>query len=515
MKNQLGYLTTLMVLSVMALCWAGCSNSRGYNDCYQPCGPVCETVCDPCPGPCEPCDPCDPCDNRGNSSYISCDGVKVTASQPKLCILGDNYAMDICIQACTDVCHVDVHAILPEGVTFIRSEPEGVKAEDEGLHWNFNEMKKGDTKHSRVILRADREGDICVCFCVTAVPVQFCTVLCAKPVLECCKCGPEEVCPGDPVHYTLSVTNKGTCPAEDVVITDHVPDGLEHSSGQRELTFRLGDVCPCQTKKVNVCFTACKRGKVTNRITVNSCNANPTTCQFTTNICKECVELHKVGPKEVRIGQNADYQITVVNPGDKSLTQVIVCDQAPSATTIVDAPGASINGNQAVWRVDEIKAGERRTFDLTLTTCTPGYFVNRVSVDNCQRCRDCAEWGTRWKGTPALNACFSDSKDPICIGDVNCYTFVVTNQGSEEDTNLNVVIRFPKQLMPVSVTGDADGVISGQTVTFKMDRLGARETVEFRVDARAEERGDARIHAEVSSDTIRTPIVQQESTIIN
>ena len=33
----------------------------------------------------------------------------------------------------------------------------------------------------------------------------------------------------------------------------------------------------------------------------------------------ECVEISKVGPKEQTIGKNADYQITVVNTGDKPI----------------------------------------------------------------------------------------------------------------------------------------------------------------------------------------------------
>ena len=76
-------------------------------------------------------------------------------------------------------------------------------------------------------------------------------ILCAKPVLVCEKCGPAEVCPGDPINYTITVTNIGTCTAEEVVVIDILPDGVEHASGQRTLNFKLGCLEPCQTKKVN------------------------------------------------------------------------------------------------------------------------------------------------------------------------------------------------------------------------------------------------------------------------
>lgn len=513
MRKQLGILTTLMVLAITALCWAGCSNYGSRSDCgdvYYDCAPA-------CPAPCKPeCKPaCEPC-QAGNVSQISCDGIVITASQPKLCILGDNYALDLEICALIDVCHVEVNAMLPEGVTLVSSDPQGAVQTKNMITWQFDGMKRGESKKSRVMLRADREGNLCVCFCVTAVPVQFCTVLCAKPVLECSKVGPCEVCPGDPAHFTITVTNKGTCAAEDVVVVDTIPDAFEHSSGQRRLTFRLGTLEPCETKEIGVCLTAVKRGDACNMINVTACNANPVSCQFCTKICKECVELEKTGPKEKKIGENADYQIVVRNPGDKSLTQVVVCDQAPSQTSIVEAPGAVVNGNQAVWRWDELKPGESKTVTLTLTTCTPGYYVNRVSVDNCQRCRDCKEAGTRWKGTPALNACFSDAKDPICLGDFNTYALTVTNQGSEPDSNLVVVIEFPKELTPVSTSGDTEAKISGQTVTFApVKQFGPSQSAEFIVRAQAKERGDARINAKISSDTIKNPLMQQESTIIN
>lgn len=547
MRKQLGLFTTLIIFCSTVFGWTANYSNRGYysnnanasygyesDQAYQQaptynpaCGPVCRPrpVCQPCRPVCQPvcqtqpecpvCEPSSPAPQMG-SSRICSDGVTVTATQPQLCILGDNYALDLSIQACTDVCHVEVNAILPEGVSLVRSEPEGVQTNGRTLTWSFDGMKRGETQGSRVILRADREGDLCLCFCVTAVPVQFCTILCAKPILECSKCGPCEVCPGDAVPYTITVSNKGSCAAEEVVVTDLVPDGLEHSSGLRALTFKVGTLEACQTKTINVCFTAVKRGKVCNRINVTACNANPVSCEFCTNVCKECVELIKVGPKEVPIGKIADYEITVINPGDKPLTNVVLTDQAPSATSIVEAKGAQVGGNQAVWRIQQLNPGEKQTVTLSLTTCTPGYFVNRVSVDNDQHCHACAEWGTRWVGKPALNMCFTEMEGPICIGETTSYNLRVTNQGSEEDHNLKVVVRFPKELVPVSVSGDSPGKVSGQTVTFApIQNLGARQTVEFRIDARAKESGDARIKAEVSSDSIKTPIVQEESTIIN
>lgn len=540
MKKQLGFLATLLFLATAALFMVGCSDSRCCAPCDDPCQPVCVSPCAPvcapapCPAPCppacpKPCPPkpccpppCEPlckppvkCCHPSSNELCCRDGITVSARNPNMCMLGDQYPLEFDVHACDSVCDVVVKTHLPEGVSFVRSTPEA-KVEGRTLTWYFGPMAKGECRLAKVWLKCECEGELCACFCATATPVRFCSLLCAHPVLTCEKCGPEEVCPGDAIHYVVSVTNRGSCTAEDVVITDNLPEGVEHSSCQRTLVFKLGSIEPCQTKKVNFCVTAVKRGKVCNTAVVTACNADTTSCQWCTNVCQECVELVKTGPKEQNIGKNADYQITVTNPGDKPLTEVVVTDTAPTATSIVSANGATINGNQAVWRLRELKPGEKVTFTLTLTTCTPGCFTNRVNVTNCQGCCANAEFTTRWKGRPALNVQICDTDDPICIGEPTSYCITVVNQGSESDSNVAVVVRFPEEITPVGATGDSQGTVSGQTVTFApVNNFGPRQTLRYRVDARAKKSGDARVIVEVTSDSIKTPITQQESTIVN
>lgn len=430
-------------------------------------------------------------------------------------MLGDQYPLEFDIKACEAVCDVIITTTLPDSVSFIRSQPEA-KVDGRRVIWNIGHMDKGQCIPAKVWLRCEREGEQCVCFCVKATPVSFCALLCAKPVLCCEKVGPVEVCPGDPVNYTITVTNVGTCTAEEVVVTDNIPDGLEAPNCAKTLTFKLGNLEPCQTKKVNLSLTAVKRGKVCNSIVVTACNANQTSCEWCTTIACCNVECTKVGPKEQGIGKNADYQITVTNSGDKVLTDVIVTDNAPSCTSIVAANGATISGNTAVWKVRELKAGEKMTFNLTLTTCTPGFFTNRVHVTTCQGCTSCCEFGTQWKGRPALNLCLSETEDSICVGDTTRYEVEVVNQGQEYDTNVRLVVRFPEEISPVSGSGAAAGTVSGQTVTFApFANLAPRQTIKFYVDAKAKKSGDARVKAEVSSDSFKTPITQEESTIVN
>lgn len=558
MRKQLGIIASLLFLCATALLWAGCADrccdtapvcEQPCNPepickppckpvCVEPCKPVCAPVCKPvCPPPCAPVckpvcpppackpecpPPCEPlckapvrCHHPSSNELCCKDGISVNARNPNMCMLGDQYPLEFEVHACDDVCDAEVTTHLPEGVTFIRSKPEA-KVEGRKLTWFFGPMSKGECRLAKVWLKCECEGELCACFCARATPVRFCSLLCAKPVLTCHKCGPEEVCPGDPVNYTITVTNRGSCTAEEVVVTDNIPEGLEHSSCARTLTFKLGCLEPCQSKTVNFCLTAVKRGKVCNTAVVTACNADSVSCEACTCVCCCAIECSKNGPKEQSIGKNADYQITVSNTGDKPLTDVVVTDTAPSSTSIVAANGATINGNQAIWRLRELKPGEKVNFTITLTTCVPGCFTNKVHVTNCQGCNSCCEATTHWRGRPALNVCMTQTEGAICVGETTSYNISVVNQGSEADNNVVVVVTFPDEIQPISVAGDTQGQIQGQTVRFApYNNFGARQTLKYRVEGRAKKSGDARVKVEVSSDSIKTPIMQTESTIVN
>ncbi len=533
MNKYLGIVSSMLTLAVAAMLFTGCSDcclDTSQPTCHEAkpachvepaCAPACKPACAPahkpaCAPACAPvCHPPAKCCHP-NSNILEClDGITVRAKNPECCCLGNQYSIEFTVEACDDVCEAVVMTTLPEGVTYKKSEPPA-KVDGRKLTWDFGAMNRGESRPAAVWVECDTEGELCACFCARATRVRFCSLLCAKPVLACHKCGPEEVCPCDPVTYVISVTNTGTGTAHDVIVTDNVPEGMEHASGQKTLTYKLCELQPCETKEVQVCLTAVKRGNFCNTAVVTACDADSVSCKACTCVCICDVALEKTGPKEAQIGKNADYQITVTNTGDKNLTNVRVTDTAPCETSIVTANGAAMNGNQAVWTVNEIKPGEKVSFSLTLTTCTPGCYTNNVGVTTCEGCCASSCVTTLWRGKPAFNMCICDTNDPICIGECTSYCVTVVNQGYEADDNVKLVLRFPAEVVPVSTSGDNPGTISGNTVTFgPVNNFGAHQSLKFWVDAKGVKSGDARIVVELTSNTVQTPIVQQESTIVN
>jgi uncharacterized repeat protein (TIGR01451 family) len=147
---------------------------------------------------------------------------------------------------------------------------------------------------------------------------------------------------------------------------------------------------------------------------------------------------------------------------------------------------------------------------VVLTSVTPGTHCNTVTA-SAGSLRDSAEACTVWKGVSALLLNKGDDPDPIQVGEQTTYYVRVTNQGTRDDTNIKIVVEFPKELTPVSA--DNGGTIRGQTVTFPAcPRLAPKQAFEYHVKAKGAAPGDARVTFIRTSDDIPAPTTAEEST---
>jgi uncharacterized repeat protein (TIGR01451 family) len=439
--------------------------------------------------------------------------VHMTKTMPREVFVGQEFSYELTPRAVACAGNVVVTDQIPAGATFVRSEP---KAEVVGntLVWKLGEMEPGQTVPIKVWLRADREGELVSCATVSADPRLCAKVLVGKPVLTVEKTGPEMAQLNSDVAYTIVVANRGNAVAKNVVVTDDVPDGLTHASGQKQLTFPVGDLAPNQSKSIPVTLKAAQRGKFCNKASAVAANVPKVTREVCTTVVQPGLKIVKIGPKELIINKTAKYEIKVSNTGDTALPGVVVTDTAPAPTTIAAAPGATISGNTATWNIGTLEKGAEKVLEVTLTCKVPGNYCNSAAVATVQGLRETTQACTEWIGVTGVLVEVVDDPDPIQVDEFTTFTVRVTNQGSSRNIEqLNIKALFPGETDPVSASNG--GTIEGKTVGWPtVATLAPKASVTYTLRAKGVKAGDSRLRVEVTTRARENPIIEVESTTV-
>jgi uncharacterized repeat protein (TIGR01451 family) len=435
---------------------------------------------------------------------------------PPEAALGSEFQAELHLTAAACAANVVVHDSVPAGASYVRSEPVATVDGDQ-LVWKLGNMDAGESRNIKITLRADKEGTIVNCASVSADPRTCAATFVGKPALAIQKSGPGTAILNSDVTYNIVVKNTGSAVVRNVVVTDPVPEGFSHASGQKELSFNVGDLAPGQSKQMTVTFKANKRGKICNVATANSSNAPKVSDEACTTIEQMGLKIQKTtDDKQLLIGKQATYGIIVKNTGDTKLTGVVVTDTAATGTTIVSADEASIAGNTATWNIGELAQGDSKNFKVKVVTRTPGDFCDTASVTCAQGLRDSAQACTVWEGVSGVLLEMIDDPDPIPVGDTSKYTIRVTNQGTTKAIEtLKIWATIPPELELVPGSVSDGGVVSGRTITWPVvPSVAPRDVVIRTYIAKGVKAGDARSKVDITTASREVPIEKVESTTI-
>ena len=463
-------------------------------------------------------------DGCGSCGEVSCGLVKLTNLGESSAGVGQEFQSKICVEALVNVGDVRVTARVPDGLEFVKSDPPardfgrgrgnrgGGRARPERKMWTIGDMNQCDLETIDVTWRMVSEGLITQCVTIVAYPRACFTICGINPVLEITKTGPEKAIVGDLLTYTITVKNTGSGTAENVKLTDIIPKGLSHAGGTSTLEAEFGDMEPGDERVCSVQLRADARGNHCNKAVVESSNTAKKEAEACTLVQVYGVDIVKTGPKEQFIGKNATYTITVSNPGDVTWETLQLSDPAPSGMKIVEAEGGSVSANTATWTIKDLKQGAKTSRKVTLTTMIPGTHENCAVVSSSSASKEaCAE--TLWKGIPAVLLEVIDTDDPLQDEEETTYVIRVTNQGSADDKNVHISAVFPREIMPLSTSGDCKGEVKGKKVNFAAyPVLQPKKAITLNIKAKGKEPGDGRIKVYLKTDLLKTPVVEEEST---
>lgn len=439
-------------------------------------------------------------------------GASLTKQLPASVIVNEDYIVQLVVKAHNDLESVMVTDEIPEGSSYVSSEPAAAR-NGNGLTWNLGSMTAGSTKAIAVRLKPVREGQIASCATITAVNKVCAGTVAGRPVIGIEKSGPELALLGDKINYTIVVKNSGTALARDVVVTDTVPAGLTHESGQKVLTMPVGDLAAGASKTLSVQLTAAERGRFCNVAKVTTGNAGEATDDACTVVQRQGLEVAKTGTKEQFVNKQASYDIVVKNTGDTALRNVVVTDTLPTDVKLVSVDGGQVNGGTITWNEASLPAGATKSYKVVLVSTMGGEKCNKVSVASAEGLRADSQACTMWVGVPALLLEVIDTVDPLLPGEGTDYVIRITNQGTAPDLNVKFTAAFPVEVSPVSGTGSSAVTVNGKNVSVAaIASLAPKQVVEWTISAKADQPGDARLKVGMTSDMLKTPVLEEEST---
>ena len=174
-------------------------------------------------------------------------------------------------------------------------------------------LKPGEEKRAELQLMPQAEGEIGSVATVTFRAEASVRTLFTKPMLNIEVAGPDRVMKGSEVVLRIKISNPGSGAATGIVLSETVPAGLSHPSGN-ELELEIGTLRPGETRQLELGLAATEAGAVTNVVTAQGEGKLQVQARAELEVVAPQLQVSLAGPKRRYLERNATHTITIANP---------------------------------------------------------------------------------------------------------------------------------------------------------------------------------------------------------
>jgi uncharacterized repeat protein (TIGR01451 family)/fimbrial isopeptide formation D2 family protein len=291
---------------------------------------------------------------------------------------------------------------------------------------------------------------------------------------------------GDPMNWTITVSNSGTGPATDVVVDDQLDAGMVYQAGTATALpatgFSEASVNPDPndgSTPIDVVWNIASipaGGSVTITFPVTSLPGlvSGTVIDNTVDVTSVEVPVPVSDAGDVTVSLSADleasksfdpaapvagsrfsYTIGVTNLGPSNATGVKLTDPLPAETTFVSAPGCTEDAGTVECLVGNLAVGDTEEFEVTVDLAPGAAAVsNTVTVSGTtpdpNPLNDTAT--ASFDATQQADMAITKQAAPAAInqGETSVFTLVVTNNGPSTAAAVTVTDPLPAGLEYVS-----------------------------------------------------------------
>lgn len=328
------------------------------------------------------------------------------------------------------------------------------------------------------------------------------------------KIGPSTpVLVGSDVTYDIEVTNAGPDPGEDVLLTDHLPTGMDFvsaspgcSESEGEVTCPLGTMAAGGINEVQITARPTTPGQLTDVASVSGSVIDPNgfnnMAQETTEVLGQAnlVVTKRDTEDPVRASEPMTWTLSVSNAGPNDARDVLIVDTLPPGASFESAVGTGWTcweiSNLVTCRHSELAADG--TAQLTLVANAPAEgrtVINTAEVSSDEEDPDEANNVAQEETTVIAQADLAitkrDAVDPVAPHKPLSYYLTVSNAGPSEAVGLVVEDALPNGVAFESASGDGWTCEEALgEVRCERARLaaGAQATIVIKVTAPGDER---------------------------
>jgi uncharacterized repeat protein (TIGR01451 family) len=411
--------------------------------------------------------------------------------------------------------NVEVHDQIPKGTQLISTTPRATEAAPGEVVWSLGALRPGEETSVELELMPVAEGEVGSVATVHFAAESSVRTIATKPVLALEIKAPHEVLLGEDLTMAIKLSNRGTGAATGVTLREVVPEMLQHQAGP-ELENEVGVLKPGETREFDLTMRAVKAGRVLNTLTALGEGSLRVDQQVDIEVIAAQLAVKMDGPSRRYLDRQANYTISVSNPGTATAKEISLVTHLPAGLRFVEANNAGQYDQQTrsvAWLLEELPPGETGSVTLTTVPVETGEQVVRIEGTAERGLTAHEEKAIMVDGVAAIFFEVVDVADPIEVGGETAYEVRVVNQGTKAATNVQVVGLLPEELTPTGADGPARYAIDGQRVLFEpLAQLAPKADTTYRIKARGRGPGDVRVRVQVVTDEIRAPITKEEST---